>query len=105
MKALQHRGTARYETPDRAAMMLCFCAWRPLILDLACCSLRMMKGRPYSSKTMDMVAFVAPRSGLSLSKAYLRAAKRDDGVQRGLLDARSAAEGFDCWLASVRWQR
>jgi hypothetical protein len=52
---------------------------------------------------MDMVAALwGRRSGLRL---YLRAAKRDDGVQRGLLDARSAAGGFDCWLANVRWQR
>ena len=35
---------------------------------LACCSLRMMKGRPYSSKTMDMVAALwGRRSGLRLS--------------------------------------
>ena len=40
---------------DRAAIILCFCACRPLMRLLACCSFRMMKGRPYSSKTMDML--------------------------------------------------
>mmetsp|Transcript_24472 Transcript_24472/g.75486 ORF Transcript_24472/g.75486 Transcript_24472/m.75486 type:complete len:273 (-) Transcript_24472:156-974(-) len=40
---------------DRAAMMLCFWASRPLMRDFCCCSFRMMKGRPYSSKTIDMV--------------------------------------------------
>ena len=47
-------------------MMLCFWACRPLMRLLACCSFRMMKGRPYSSKTMDMVAalFVPRKGGL-----------------------------------------
>ena len=40
---------------DRAAIILCFCACRPLMRLLACCSFRMMKGRPYSSKTMDIL--------------------------------------------------
>ena len=34
---------------DLAAMMLALTASRPFTRDLACCSLRMTKGRPYSS--------------------------------------------------------
>ena len=52
-------------------MMLCFWACRPLIQDLACCSFRMMKGRPYSSKTMDICACArCRRSGLCLLDVY-----------------------------------
>ena len=44
----------RFETV-RAAMILAFCASKPLIRAFACCSLKMMKGRPYSSYTRLMV--------------------------------------------------
>ena len=47
---------------DRAHMIipiishaLAFCASRPFRRVLACCSRRMMNGRPYSSKTSDML--------------------------------------------------
>ena len=84
---------------DRAAMMLCFCACRPLMRDLACCSFRMMKGRPYSSKTMDMVAALwGRRSGRGCPVTPRRRAARTS--RRA-----SAAGGFDCWLANVRWQQ
>ena len=64
-------------------MMLCFCACRPLILDLACCSLRMMKGRPYSSKTMDMVAALwGRRSGLRLSGNSATACSEDFSTRK-----------------------
>ena len=84
---------------ERAAMILCFWACKPLIRDLACCSFRMMKGRPYSSKTMDMVAALScRRSGLGCPVTpRWRAARTSRRA--------SAAGGFDCLLANVRWQR
>ena len=39
----------RMRVMDRAARMLDFVASRPLTRAFACCSFRMMKGRPYSS--------------------------------------------------------
>ena len=74
---------------DRAAMMLCFWACNPLMRLLACCSFRMMKGRPYSSKTMDMVAALScRRSGRGCPVTATGAAR--------LSRRASAAGGFDC---------
>ena len=84
---------------DRAAMMLCFWACNPLMRLLACCSFRMMKGLPYSSKTMDMVAALScPEAVLGCPVTPRRRAARTS--RRA-----SAAGGFDCLLANVRWQR
>ena len=51
--------------------------------DLACCSLRMMKGLPYSSKTMDMVAALwGRRSGLRLSGNSATACSEDFSTRK-----------------------
>lgn len=47
---------SKFET-DLAARMFAFCASMPLILDFCCCSLKMMKGRPYSSNTSDIARY------------------------------------------------
>ena len=72
---------------DRAAMMLCFCAWRPLILLLACCSFRMMKGLPYSSKTMDIFAEGARCGRLVywMSNSLRRRPRLQRSLARGLV--------------------
>mgnify|MGYP004136977055 CR=1 FL=1 len=65
--------------------------------DLACCSLRMMKGLPYSSKTMDMVAALwGRRSGLRLSGNSATACSEDFSTRAAL------PEGFDCSDSTAR---
>ena len=59
--------------------------------DLACCSLRMMKGLPYSSKTMDMVAALwGRRSGLRLSGNSATACSEDFSTRAALPEGSTA---------------
>ena len=93
---------SRLET-ERAAMMLCFWACRPLMRLLACCSFRMMKGRPYSSKTMDMVRAVPRSAGFYFSsqsaRLYAATACSEDA------SARAAVVWRSMLLRNQRWQQ
>lgn len=53
---------------DLAAIMLALTASRPFTRDLACCSLRMTKGRPYSSERIDSSRFESIRMEKRLSE-------------------------------------
>lgn len=58
-----------------------FCASKPLRRFCACCSRRMIKGRPYSSKTKDMAAAVGGRGRAFFSSSkFLFYRKKQKGA-------------------------
>lgn len=88
------REVRRIRATARPAEMLAFCASRPRRRDFCSCSLRMMKGLPYSSKANAMAAASPPlpQRMERVKEIYRDAAAAEKGKWRALFRERSRFE-------------